>query len=155
MRISGSTTPPFLNRPAPASKSALQTEDATDKVDLTYKTRGPIADAAFEVGESAFKGSLEGCGLAYLSYLGHLAGPGIGLGVQIGLVALGAAVGVNSTSERLEPELGKPLSKVMGGVIGAGKTALLVGLGQGSGFETSLIGGAALGGLFGVLDTPR
>lgn len=137
--------PKVLNNKAP--QNPKPPEDPKDQTSL--------GQAALAVGRSGLNGAIEGVGYAYLGYLGDCFGPAAGVGVRIGLAGLGAAVGVKEYGPRLEAELGSGMSKVMGGVVGAGKVLMMTGLSPAHTLGGAMLGGALTGGLFGVLETPR
>ncbi len=118
---------------------------------------GNWKESALIVGRSALRGAIEGIGWNYLAYLAEAAGgPGVGLAARVGILGVGAAIGVKEESGFWTEATGSPtLGKVMGGVSGMGKNFLYLGTGPLQSAESAVIRGALMGGLVGVINTPR
>ena len=142
------TAPARTSAPAP-EKTAPEPEDRADV--------GGWKEAAVAVGRSGLRGAIEGVGWSYMAFLAQAAGgPTVGLAARVAILGVGAAVGVKEDSGKFEQITGSPtLGKVMAGVAGAGRHLLYIGTNPATSMEGAVLNGAAMGGLLGVLNTPR
>jgi hypothetical protein len=112
--------------------------------------------ALVHVGKSAGLRALDGAACAGIRALAFAAGgPVVGQVTTVALIGAGAALGVMQDGERFGERVGeKTLGNVVGGVLGAGKTALMIGAySGGADLGQSLIGGAVMGGTFGLIES--
>jgi len=111
-------------------------------------------ESAVIVGKSALRGALEGIGWNYLAYMAEVAGgPAVGLVAKVGIIGVGAALGVKEDSAFFEQATGSAtLGKVMGGIRGAGKHFLYLGTSPVNSLEGALLRGGMMGTMMGVID---
>lgn len=150
---SATATLPFRATQRPAENTPPCQQEPQDPGD-NFEPGGNWKEAALTVGRSALRGAIEGIGWNYLAYLAEAAGgPAIGLAAKVGILGVGAAIGVKEDSAFFEQVTGSAtLGKVMGGVRGAGKHFLYLGSSPVNSLEGAIARGAMMGGMLGVLD---
>ena len=157
-----STKPALAQRPALAPRTqskAIQAqpmESFQQSSSVLSETNDSWKSALGHVAKSVGLGALDGAASAGMRALAFaIGGPVVGQVATVALIGAGATLGVIQDGERLGERVGeKTLGKFVAGVVGAGRTALTIGaFSSGADLSQSLIGGAAMGGTFGLLDS--
>lgn len=149
-------------RPALAQKTKAESSQAQPLETFEQSSSGVSGaddtwkSALGQVAKSAGFGALDGAASAGMRALAFaIGGPVVGQVATVALIGAGATLAVMQDGERMGERVGeKTLGKFVAGVMGAGRTALTIGaLSGGTDLSQSLIGGAAIGGTFGLLDS--